>query len=422
MLNHGTGGETVGSFPSTSAAERPDRPAEHGRRPAKAPPSVEDSTPPKVFPRGFKTFTTDMVLETLRKSGPSTRIEMFETVFGPDNLGACDNPSSYLHKAIRALMPGRVAECGYRNGSKIYQLTDQAPPPAGGLFSPPPAVLAEGESVNGTALPPQDADGSLPRAGAATLLPVPADDIIRRGSRSPVDAPLREEARRFVEISVAGAFLFIRCSDAAEAETLVAGIFAAPTAPLPDGALVAGWRADLAAMAFASSPERRAVRFAGLDVARAEAAFTRIVTDYELGIGEHATAMRVVIDALSGASMPCSSDKAWVEDAFGALRMQIPKAVAAPGPPPDQRLDADQGAGVFTPKCPSEALKSLALRAYRADSPAGQIMGRYAPLVRALFDGGHSSPEIARTFIDEGMRIPVDMAIALVERIRTRAD
>lgn len=133
MLNHGIGRETTDSFPPSTATDRSDHRGDHGRRPAKAPPSVEDPTRTKVFPKGFRTFTTDMVLETLRRSGPSTRIEMFETVFGPDNLGACDNPSSYLHKAIRALMPGRVAECGYRNGSKIYRLADQAPPLAGGL-------------------------------------------------------------------------------------------------------------------------------------------------------------------------------------------------------------------------------------------------------------------------------------------------
>jgi hypothetical protein len=73
----------------------------------------------------------------------------------------------------------------------------------------------------------------------------------------------------------------------------------------------------------------------------------------------------------------------------------------------------------FVPRNPSQALKALALRSFKPDSPAGQIMVRYAPLVRALFDGGHTAAEIAQTFVDEGMQIPVDMAVALVERLRT---
>ena len=426
MLNHESGQGVADSFPHGSATDRSGPLHDHGQRPAKAPPSAEDAAPARTFPKGYRTFTAEMVLETLREHGACTRIEMFEIVFGPDNLSACGNPSSYLHKAIAALQPGRITERGYRDGSKIYQLTDQDLPLPTGLFTaeiPRAAGAAEAEQ----GVEPSSSINLEPVGLAVEETDeVTAPDAVAEAAATPeprICETIREEARRFVEIS-GRAFLSIPYRDTEEAEALVSGIFADPAAPLPEQALVVGWRADLAAMAFASAPERRALQFAGLDVAKAEASFGEIVSGHGLPIGEHATAMRIVIDALSGASSPSISGKAWIEDAFATLRMPLPAATVSSTrvsqvratPPAVRRREPKEA---FVPRDPSEALKALALRDYRADSPAGQIMVRYAPLVRALFDGGHTAREIAETFVDEGLQIPTEMAVALVERIRT---
>lgn len=427
MLNHESGQGVVGSFPHGSATDRSGPLQDHGQRPAKAPPSAEDAAPARTFPKGYRTFTPEMVLETLREHGDCTRTEMFEIVFGPDNLRACGNPSSYLHKAIAALKQGRIVECGYRDGSKVYKLIDQDLPLPVGLFTAEiPQAAGAAEAEQGVE-PSSSFDLGLERRAVEESDEETASDAaVAEAAAIPeprICDAIREEARRFVEIS-GRAFLSIPYRDTEEAEALVSGIFADPAAPLPEQALVVGWRADLAAMAFASAPERRALQFAGLDVAKAEAAFGEIVSGHGLAIGEHATAMRIVIEALSGASSPSISGKAWIEDAFATLRMPPPAAaVTAPRvsqvratPPAARRREPKEA---FVPRDPSEALKALALRDYKADSPAGQIMVRYAPLVRALFDGGHTAAEIAETFVDEGLQIPVEMAVALVERIRT---
>lgn len=322
MYDHVTGQGADSSFSPRAAADHVGACREHGQRPAKAPPSIEGGGS-RVFPKGYRSFTPEMVLETLRKHGPSTRIEMFEAVFGPDNLRDCGNPSSYLHKAIQVLVPGRIVECGHRNGSKVYRLAQQTPPLPAGLFTadrPAPCPL----------IPSPEPTGASASSFEASRVnhPAPADehsptsDCIA-ASQDATDPTIREEARRFVEIS-GRAFLSIPYRETDEAEALVAGIFADPTAPLIEQALVVGWRADLAEMAFASSPERRALRFAGLDIAKAEAAFGEIVSGHGLAIGEHAAAMRVVIDALSGAAAPSVTGKAWIEDAFATLRMPPP--------------------------------------------------------------------------------------------------
>lgn len=83
-----------------------------------------------------------MALDMIRDLGPSTRVEMFLHGFGPNNLADCKNPSSFLHKAIKALVPGRVAECRYRDGSRIYQLAEKPIQLPNGLFTAEPTAPA----------------------------------------------------------------------------------------------------------------------------------------------------------------------------------------------------------------------------------------------------------------------------------------
>ena len=89
------------------------------------PPRAASEPPPenskeRVYPLSFRTLTREDVLDILRTCGPSTRSQMFEHVFGPTHLAACDNPSSYAHKAVKALeRDRRILSTGSEGRSKI---------------------------------------------------------------------------------------------------------------------------------------------------------------------------------------------------------------------------------------------------------------------------------------------------------------
>lgn len=393
-----------------------------GPRPAIDPPAPPQDGERRSYPSTYRTLTRDDVLDILRERGPSTRHQMFEHVFGPSHLSACVNPSSYAHDAVTELGKiGQIVKKGREGRSDLWTLADAPAPPPAGLFA---------------------------RVAAATTAETSSTDE---------GLDRRSQARIFVE-DVVLPQLAIPLHDSDAAEALVADIFAEPHAPLPDAALVAGWRADLADLAYASSEDLRSVRFAGLDVPKAEAAWNEIVVGYALQPSEHGIALRIVVDALSGADRPLDYGRAWVGDAFAQLRMppveaeemsameletpaqeaSAPSAappadaqpspathprVATPRPPRIRRAPAPSAATRSAPSQPirpgvSEALKAKALVEFTSDSPAGQLSVRYAPMIRQAFDAGVSPEEIAGRLVAEGgIPIPAEMAVLLIRRV-----
>ncbi len=142
------------------------------------------------------------------------------------------------------------------------------------------------------------------RRPVCSLMPEPVSNPEPASPCPPGDAAqVRTAARIFVEDVVQGS-IKIPLVDTEAAEALVAGIFDDPHAPLPQTALAAGWRSDLADMAYASSQTLRASRFAGLDPVAAETAFNEVVQGYALGPTEFGLALRLVLEALSGSDGP----------------------------------------------------------------------------------------------------------------------
>lgn len=397
-----TSEENYDAEPERTARQNPPRPAI-------VPPSPLDDGKQRVYPPTYRTLTREDVLEILKTLGPSTRAEMFEHVFGPSHLAACSNVSGWVHKAISSLeRDKRIHTTRSRGRSEIWELSDGSGPdlPPSGLF----AHSAE---------PQQDPD----------IVPAP-----------PVRAAeiARSAARIFVEDVVQGS-IKIPLVDTEAAEALVAGIFADPHSPLPEAALVAGWRSDLADMAYASSPALRAVRFAGLDIDQAEAAFNEVVSGYDLGPTDHGPALRIVIDALSGTDGTDGNDakaygQAWMADAFAQLRSPpapdpLPAPTAATNPVRRARGSRPALAGRTPSPAPvaaptparrgiSEILKAKALVDFESESPVGKILSRYAPMIRQAMDAGATPEEIASRFItDGGMQIPAEMAVILIRRV-----
>lgn len=404
--HHGGGGSL-----SPGRPERID-----GPRPAIDPPAppVEDAH--RLYPSTYRTLTREDVLDILKSRGPSTRRQMFEHVFGPAHLSACESPSSYVHDAVTDLdKVGLIIRRGHERRSQIWAL---AKTPA----QPPVAPLFDGVGSS-------EADAS------------PA------GETAPMDHATR--ARTFVA-DVVLPNLAIPLRDCDLAEALVADIFAEPHAPLPETALVAGWRSDLADLAYASSEDLRSVRFAGLEAAKAEAAWNEILVGYAVQPSEHGIALRLVVDAMSGAEAPADFGRAWVGDAFAQLRMsptvetgpeagmqsQVDAAIAEPpvsAPLPEtvvrpvqSRRPApasptnDSAATAKEPDRPgvSEVLKRKASVDFTSDSPAGQLSVRYAPMIRQAYDAGVEPDEIAGRLVAEaGIPIPLEMAVLLIRRV-----
>jgi hypothetical protein len=378
------------------------------------PPRAASEPPPenpkeRVYPLSFRTLTREDVLDILQICGPSTRSQMFEHVFGPTHLAACDNPSSYAHKAVKALeRDQRILSTGSEGRSKIYRLAE----------------------TTGGDLPPA---GLFAHAGDQPTSPEPA------WAPSPGGAGRdRSAARVFVEDVVQGS-IKIPFVDTDAAEALVAGIFDDPHAPLPEAALVAGWRSDLADMAYASSAALRASRFAGLDPVAAETAFNEVVQGYALGPTDLGPALRLVLVALSGpdGEGPGNFAHAWMADAFAQLRSPpISDAPAAPAPAteparrprsPRQYARERKALPPSPPKSPSlaperpslsEILKAKALADFEPGSPVDRILSRYAPMIRLAMDAGATPEEIAERFVTEGgMQIPGEMAVLLIRRV-----
>ncbi len=401
---------SAGRTPEDAYDSEPERTARPTPpRPAIEPPSPPDDGKQRIYPPSYRTLTRDDVLEILKSQGPSTRNYMFEHVFGPSHLAACDNPSSYAHKAVKSLeRDQRILATGSEGRSKVYRLAETS-----GMDLPPAGLFAH--------------------AGEPVSNPEPASPRPDEGV-----GPERTAARIFVEDVVRGS-IKIPLFDTEAAEALVAGIFADPHAPLPETALVAGWRSDLADMAFASSTALRAVRFAGLDIDKAEAAFNEVVSGYSLGPTDHGPALRIVLDALSGPDGTDGNDakahgQAWMADAFAQLRSPpasdpLPAPTAATNPVRRARGPRSASAGRTAPPAPvaaptparpgiSEILKAKALVDFESESPVGKILSRYAPMIRQAMDAGATPEEIAARFIaDGGMQIPAEMAVILIRRV-----
>lgn len=404
-LRHGGGGSL-----SPGRPERVD-----GPRPAIDPPAPPSDVALRAYPSAYRTLTREDVLDILRDRGPSTRHQMFGHVFGPSHLSACENPSSYVHDAVTDLdKVGLIVRKGHERRSQIWALAKTPAPPIAPLF-----------------------DGAkFPEGGAVAAVEQPVGGEGR--------------ARTFVE-DVILPNLAIPLRDIGLAEALVADIFAEPHAPLPESALVAGWRSDLADLAYASSEDLRSIRFAGLDVGKAEAAWNEILVGYAVQPSEHGIALRLVVDALSGVEAPMDSGRAWVGDAFAQLRMPpsaeadpsaasasaddaAPAAVPEPSAPSASRSRPSR-ARRTAPASPtagaaaaaevdavrpsvSETLKRKALVEYTSDSPAGQLSVRYAPMIRQAYDAGVGPEEIAgRLVVEAGIPIPLDMAVLLIRRV-----
>lgn len=384
-------------------------------RPVRLNPPKAASEPPtenpkeRGYPLSFRTLTREDVLDILRTCGPSTRSQIFEHVFGPTHLAACDNPSSYAHKAIKALeRDRRILSTGSEGRSKIYHLAE----------------------TTGGDLPPA---GLFAHAGDQATSPEPASAPSPGGAGRD-----RSTARVFVEDVVQGS-IKIPLVDTDAAEALVAGIFADPHAPLPEAALGAGWRSDLADMTYASSAVLRASRFAGLDPVAAEAAFNEVVQGYALGPTDHGLALRLVLEALAGpdGEGPGTFAHAWMADAFAQLRSP-PVSDASPAPAtateparrtrtPLQYAQQRKALPTSPPKTQSpaparpdlsEILKAKALADFEPGSPVDRILSRYAPMIRLAMDAGATPEEIAERFVTEGgMQIPREMAIVLIRRV-----
>lgn len=406
QLRHGGGGSLTPGRP-----ERVD-----GPRPAIDPPAPPSDGALRSYPSAYRTLTREDVLDILRDRGPSTRHQMFEHVFGPSHLSACENPSSYVHDAVTDLdKVGLIVRKGHERRSQIWALArTPAPPPIAPLF-----------------------DGvKAPETGAVAAAEPPANGEAR--------------ARTFVaDVVLPNLAIPLRDFDLAEA--LVADIFAEPHAPLPECAIVAGWRRDLADLAYASSADLRSIRFAGLDVGSAEAAWNEILVGYAVQTSEHGIALRLVVDALSGVEAPTDFGRAWVGDAFAQLRMP-PSTEATPAAATQSSADAATAADPeasapsssqsqpirgrrTAPHSPtvaapaaaevdakrpsvSEALQRKALVEYTSDSPAGQLSVRYAPMIRQAYDAGVGPEEIADRLVAEaGIQVPLDMAVLLIRRV-----
>lgn len=372
-------------------------------RPASEPPP--ENPKQRIYPPTFRTLTRADVLDSLRTCGPSTRSQMFEHVFGPVHLAACGNPSGYAHKAIKALERDlRILSTGSDGRSEVYRLAD-----TGGADLPPAGLFAHaGEPVSN----PEPAS------------PCPPGDA----------AQVRTAARIFVEDVVQGS-IKIPLVDTEAAEALVAGIFDDPHTPLPETALAAGWRSDLADMAYASSQTLRASRFAGLDPVAAETAFNEVVQGYALGPTEFGLALRLVLEALSGSDGPETEGPrtfahAWMADAFAQLRsppVADPPQAEPQAIKPARRIRTiaqyRRQRKASEPPLParaglSEILKAKALADFEPGSPVDRILSRYAPMIRLAMDAGATPEEIAERFTTEGgMQIPAEMAVVLIRRV-----
>lgn len=415
MLDESGAPDRHGHGAGSLSPGRPERVV--GPRPAIDPPAPPPDGGQRLYPSTYRTLTRDDVLDILRSRGPSTRHQMFEHVFGPFHLSACDNPSSYVHDAVNDLdKVGLIVKRGREGRSHIWALAEMR-------ASPPAAPLFEGVKA--------------PQAGSAAV-------------EDPPPPNTRPRARAFVQdVVLPNLAIPLRDSDLAEA--LVADIFAEPHAPLPEAALVAGWRSDLADLAYASSKDLRSIRFAGLDVVKAEAAWNEILVGYAVQPSEHGIALRLVVDVLSGVEAPADFGRAWVGDAFAQLRMHPtaepeqpteaqgqPDAAPAPSAPEPEapsatrprasrsRRTAPPSSTATVPAAArkperegvSETLKRKALVEFTSDSPAGQLSVRYAPMIRQAYDAGVEPEEIAGRLVAEaGIPIPLDMAVILIRRV-----